>query len=310
MTQDTASAIRDDSTIAKTLRTYKNIKFSLIDDEVIKKFEEKAPDFESWTCKPRKFWNPPALQELQLPELSLDERLKSFCENAAEHKLKIEAQNLVHRLDSIIAYFRYKQRFPRYINVLLSNVEKFLGQIGISIKQADKYYELLLSGRRWLQFCYLLSHNEIDFKKFCYDNINFNNINYGVLFLELDDKIITAILEESGAKLAAKTLLSPVNPEKNNSTAAASKRARTEADLDSTRASKRTRTEADLDGTRALEHACTEDHLGIFLQAAAITGRNITASETAIANLDSGPYSIQLNNALSPNSEFINLVLE
>ncbi|KAL7946804.1 hypothetical protein V8C42DRAFT_318846 [Trichoderma barbatum] len=103
------------------------------------------------------------------------------------------------------------------------------------------------------------------------------------------------------------------------------KRARAESDLDDTRALKRVRAESELDGMRASksapsdvetnnspvasERAHREGSLHMLVQAVEFRGQNAAASETAITNPVTGPYTMQLNNELSLNSGAINAFL-
>lgn len=183
-TQNDASATQDTFIAAKNQRTDKNAR-SLIDDEVVTKFKGKDKEFQSWTHHPDLFWKSPTTQER--PEAILDER--SFFKNTAEQQAEVEALNLIRRFDSVIAYLRYKKKMPLRQLIRLCDVEIFLGKIGIPIEQAPKQQTVLSSGRRRLQFCHLLSKNDADFSKASHDDIKFDDVDYGVLFLEIDDKM-------------------------------------------------------------------------------------------------------------------------
>lgn len=156
---------------------------------------------------------------------------------------------------------------------------------------------------------------------------------------ELPLRNITKISEQSGAKLAAKSLLQhrqafignlkpPERSSKEASTIAlkrsSTKRAHEDSDLDGTRAPKRAREGSDLDststsesapynveannGTVASEHAPREDRLHVLFQVAKSMDQNEVSSEETIANPISGPHTMQSNNGLSLNSEDSNSV--
>ncbi|KAL7931799.1 hypothetical protein V8C35DRAFT_103294 [Trichoderma chlorosporum] len=256
----------------------------------IGKLMKQSELFESWTKDPISFWNQLA-QALQLPEGSRDERIKAFFEHAADQESKVEAQKLINRFDSIIAYLKFKEHDPSSSTVRLIKVKEYLEQIGVPPGREKLHFKLLFSGRRRLEFCHLLSKDDVDFGSYFPDGIHFNNISYGALFLDLDDKMwedrhgwayrlfnntvqefksqdIIAKLNNSGATVAAQTLLQfrhafiePKNlkmaalSEERNSTAA---RSSTEADSDSTAASNYTSTDINWDSTETSSYLSTE----------------------------------------------------
>lgn len=180
---------QDDASIARKKKpTYKNIAYSLIDDEVITHFKEKDKNFKSWTCDPGTFFSSSRTQEQERPGTTRNDRIKSFHENSAEQKPNVEAQNLIRRLDSLLAYLRYQNEFPTDKYILLSNVETFIEKIGIPKDEASKHLAVLLGGRRRLQFCHLVSNKTVG-RSNVQPDVNFNDADYGILFLDIDDKM-------------------------------------------------------------------------------------------------------------------------
>ncbi|KAL7917500.1 hypothetical protein ACQKWADRAFT_325688 [Trichoderma austrokoningii] len=199
-----------------------------VEDELITELTNKSSTFKEWTSCPDLFWQQ-AAHPLQLSGSTLDQRLKAFCEHAAGQKSEVEILNFIRRLDSVIAYLEYKRRFPWAYSVSQGRVAKFLEQIQIAREQTNKYREFLLTGRRRLQFCHLLSKDGVDFKDFHHNDTRYDDVDYGVLFLDLDDRMwdssgygytmlresvqklkakkICTTSENSGARLAAKILL-------------------------------------------------------------------------------------------------------
>ncbi|KAK1248322.1 hypothetical protein MKX08_006542 [Trichoderma sp. CBMAI-0020] len=275
---NTISATQDTVVTAKTQRTCSNF----LDDEVLDKFKGKDKDFDSWTLDPKSFWKVSMIQENE----DLDER--SFFENTAKQLKKLESLKFIHRLDSVIAYLRYKAHMPIHQRIHIGDVEQFVENLGLPIEHAPNQLEILLSGRKRLKFCHLLTNSNIQFPKDCYDDVTFSDVNYSFLFLDIDDKIwnsnstknrvlltrtieelklrdIISISEQAGAKSAARALLQsrqasigknqipPLpNDEENNSTTAPS---------DVEGSSSIAVSEDHVDNTRALKRSRTEDHL-------------------------------------------------
>lgn len=156
---------------------------SILDDEVITKFKRKGNDFKLWTQRPDEFWKPPE----DRPEANFDER--SFFMNTAEQQAKPENLNFIRRLDSVIAYLRYKRKMPLAQSIRLRDVEVFLGEIGIPAEQALKQQAVLRGGRRRLQFCRSLGKNNVDLSEVRHNDINFDDVDYGALFLDIHDKM-------------------------------------------------------------------------------------------------------------------------
>lgn len=178
--QDDTFATQDTS-IVNTKR--RRIVRCLINDKVIAEFKGKDEDFTSWTYQPDSFWNLSTTQPIAFPNE------QSFFKNTAKQPRDINSLKFIHRLDSVIAYLRYKKKMPREQRVQLSKVKIFLKEIGISIEQAREQQKVLLSGRRRLEFCHLLSKINGKFPQDCYDDTDFEDVDYGVLFLNIDDKL-------------------------------------------------------------------------------------------------------------------------
>ncbi|KAL7908057.1 hypothetical protein GGI35DRAFT_453305 [Trichoderma velutinum] len=258
---------------------------------LIEKLMVETKTFKLWTEDPLLFFNQSA-EALQLSELTLKQRLKSFIRNAAKQTLKVNTQNRIRRLDSIIAYLRFQRHFPSLSYLTRNRVKPFLEYLELPTgpEEQSECYELLSSGRRGLELCYILSKDDTDFKSYDFDAIRFDDIDYSVLFLELDDriwdisngwayKLFKKTIEElksqdfitksrsSGVTLVAQTLLQyrqafiekgveqPYNAA--NNSMVASNRSSAEVESDSTEMSNYSRTEPDSDSTVASKCSST-----------------------------------------------------
>lgn len=172
----------------RTQISNKRIPYLSLEDELIAELIKKASTFKLWTSDPDLFWQQTA-HPLQLLGSTLDERLKAFYEHAAGQESEVEILNFIRRFDSVIAYLEYKRRFPWAYSVSHARVAEFLEQIQVAREQTNKYREFLLCGRRRLLFCHLLSKDQVDFKGFSHNDTRFDDIDYGVLFLGLDDRM-------------------------------------------------------------------------------------------------------------------------
>ncbi|KAL7936937.1 hypothetical protein V8C35DRAFT_294240 [Trichoderma chlorosporum] len=289
-------------------------------DVMAQELVEMAPEFENWAANPASFWEY-STQSLCLQELTLNERLKSFCKHAAEELSGAMVQTYMRNFDSLIIYIWYRKLYPRINRLILSKVQKFLDRLGLSTDKAalEKYLKLLYRGKRCLQFCFALSKDNVKSSTYPHNDFNFEDVDYGFLFLPVDnrmwkkgtyyqsifhdtlDKIpsrkIRTASELSGARHAGKTLLQsrlayiqelPSSSDNNGpKTKIGSKRSSTEADIVSPAASKRSRTSGE-----------SESCLDILIQAVEMS-QTAPASET---NPDPNPYIVPYN-ALSSDSQ-------
>ncbi|KAL7928844.1 hypothetical protein V8C35DRAFT_316928 [Trichoderma chlorosporum] len=197
-------------------------------DEIINKLMKQENEFHLWTQNPSLFWNL-TTNLLELHGSTLKERTREHCEHTIQHKSNVVVQKFIHRFDSVLMYLRFR-KYSSISKVPIEKVVEYLEYIGGPVKHKTRYKMGLDGGRKWLKLCHQQSKDTATFAKFRPDVINFDDLNYGYLFLNLDDRAfegttsrhyirlddvyeevksqnIMVALEKSGAKHTAKILL-------------------------------------------------------------------------------------------------------
>ncbi|KAL7940667.1 hypothetical protein V8C42DRAFT_336824 [Trichoderma barbatum] len=200
------------------------------EDAMVQELMAQASKFEKWTKDPSEFWkDAESAQTLQLPSSTPNERIHKFIIQAAEAESNDMARNSGRKFDSVIVYRRFRNLYPDLVYHTSEKIQEFGKSLGYSPVQSQEKLDTLLSrGRRRTEFCHLLSEDGTKPSEF-WSDMDFQHSNYGALFLGVDERMwgnqskyralykrtlaqlrstkIIAALEESGAALAAESIL-------------------------------------------------------------------------------------------------------
>ncbi|KAL7934434.1 hypothetical protein V8C35DRAFT_302559 [Trichoderma chlorosporum] len=282
-------------------------------------FEILSSSFQLWIKDPRSFWEQ-STTVLRFTEKGSAER--TFYIHAAQEKSEAEIHKFQRRFDSIIAFLRYLRKMPTR-RLKLYYVRQFLTTINISTNEDKKYFDLLYGGRRRKEFCYYLSKDDSDISNYNFDDVNFNDIDYGILFLDLSDKMwesgqsrhiqkfkdyleilqsqnVCALSQKSGARLAAKEILRyrQASIEQNNRKRPGSLEEGKDPSFDSVLVRKRLC--ADPATFSVLNR---EADMNSYQAVVATTVRNPSFPETVIASPNCGIHTAQPSDKPLQNSE-------